>query len=214
MVESTKQTGLKTISEEHANRYIRTGDHLYAGLVRNKYKMPKKSSALCTIAFMQEVRDGTIYCPRWDVITALPKCFSLPPRNFILDKIVKFVDQQDQSVEVMPSVRRLIKKMKKRSPDAEWLVDLLGQWDPNDEIFSKNYVYVRPRPATAQTIELANDDDFYTDLPLLPCNVMRKTRRMRVPKSIRVKAALKALEARQQKLAAQHEVLLLALKSA
>ena len=97
----------------------------------------------------------------------------------------------------MDSVKKLLKMMRKRLPDAEWLVELLALWKPADEIFQKNYVYVRPRPATAMTVDLDNSDGFFENLPRLSAKEIKMTRRMRVPKRIRVKAALKALEARQ-----------------
>ena len=114
----------------------------------------------------------------------------------------------------MASVKKLLKKMKKRNPDAEWLCDLLALWKPSDEIFDKSYVYVRPRKATVASIVLDNADGFYTGLPILPASVQGKTRRMRVPKSIRIRSALGALEARQKTMAAQHAKFLKELQTA
>ena len=125
----------------------------------------------------------------------------MPPRTVLLQKCVDFVDSVDQTDAQMDSVKKLLKMITKRNPDAEWLCELLALWKPTDEIFNKSYVYVRPRPATAMQISIDNNDDFYTGLPLLPPNVVAKTRKMRVPKSIRVRSALEALEARQKKMA-------------
>ena len=192
MVESTKQT----ITTERVSQVIRTSAHMYEACLRNNYKMPKLTSSLVTMKFMQGVKAGTVWCPRISDCGSLPKCYSLPPRNILFQKCVDFVDSVDQTDEQMDSVKKLLAMMKKRQPDADWLCDLLALWKPTDEIFRKDYVYVRPRKATVAVVELDNADNFYDDLPLLPPNVVAKTRRMRVPKSIRVRAALSALEAR------------------
>ena len=93
MVESTNQK----ISQEKAGQFIRTSQHLYDACLRNNYKMPKLSSNLVTVKFMHGVRNGTIYCPRHSDCGNLPKCYSLPPRNILLQKCVDFVDSVDQA---------------------------------------------------------------------------------------------------------------------
>ena len=47
---------------------IRDKRDLWEGMVRNRYHLPALRSPLCTVAFMQEVRQGTVWCPRKDSI--------------------------------------------------------------------------------------------------------------------------------------------------
>lgn len=67
--------------------------------------------------------------------------------------------------------------------NVQWLVDLLGIFAPEDEIFKKSYKYVRPR----QDIELLldNEDGFFDDLPELDEKYVRKTKRLQMPKKVR-----------------------------
>ena len=77
--------------------------------------------------------------------------------------------------------------MKVHSPDIAWLIRWLGVINPNDEIFKKSYKFVRPKPELSESEDEAfpnNDDDFFKDLPPLDDKTIRKTNRLRIPKSL------------------------------
>ena len=77
--------------------------------------------------------------------------------------------------------------MKKHAPDIEWLIRWLGVIKPDDEIFKKSYQFVRPKAELSSSDDeafLHNEDNFFDDLPALDDKIIRKTNRLRVPKSL------------------------------
>ena len=62
---------------------------------------------------------------------------------------------------------RTVAKIKKKQPDTEWLLLLVGIFMPEDEIFRKSFKWVKPKREQEEEGEdmLSNDDGFYDDLP-------------------------------------------------
>ena len=79
----------------------------------------------------------------------------------------------------------LLDLMKTAPPDVAWLLKVVSKFCPDDEIFKKNYKYVKPKPI-ALVPNFSNDDGLFNDLPLLTEGEIRKTNRLRVPKATRI----------------------------
>ena len=68
-----------------------------------------------------------------------------------------------------------------RDANADWYVTLISIWNPECEIFRKDFVYVRERELAVEPL-IDNLDGLYDGLPLIDEKIMRKTNRMRLPK--------------------------------
>ena len=73
--------------------------------------------------------------------------------------------------------------LQKREANAQWLIDLLGIYAPDDEIFVRSYKYVRPREE--YDLYLDNEDGFFNNLMPLDEKYIRKHNRMQMPRKVR-----------------------------
>lgn len=91
----------------------------------------------------------------------------------------------------------------KRLADKDWLIKILYCIEPNNEIFSRVYVYKRPqRQPTAMNVPaIGNEDGFFDNLPEL--DQRRRGRQLRLPKSERQTLKLATLQAKQAAMEAQ-----------
>jgi len=55
-------------------------------------------------------------------------------------------------------------EMRKRKPNAQWLVTIISIWEPTNAIFAKDYRYVKPKKSCADML-LDNNDGFFSNLP-------------------------------------------------
>ena len=75
------------LSREQVRALITDRETYYDGMLRNGWKLPKKSQSICTLDFMQRVRSGEIFCPRAHQIKAPAICLTPPPKADLIDKI-------------------------------------------------------------------------------------------------------------------------------
>ena len=61
--------------------------------------------------------------------------------------------------------RRTLALVKKKNPDTEWLLLLMGLFMSDDEIFYKSYKWVKPKQDEEDEAYLSNDDNFFSGLP-------------------------------------------------
>ena len=84
----------------------------------------------------------------------------------------------------MAPIRKLVKILRKKSGNKEWLLRVLHHLEPQHPVFAKGYRYVRPvnklNPDRLEVFQ--NHDGFYDDLPPLLPHELRK-RQMRLSKS-------------------------------
>ena len=57
---------------EHVDTLVRTKKHFYKALEANGWFLPKFSSSIVTLEFLQEVRNGEVWCPKLVEIKFLP----------------------------------------------------------------------------------------------------------------------------------------------
>ena len=88
-----------------------------------------------------------------------------------------------------------------KPPNIEWIVNMIGHLEPENEIFQKNYVppakVVVQRPSMQYKFD--NEDGFFDDLPQLPGNRMNG-RALAVPKIAQMQFKLRRLQEMQQAL--------------
>jgi hypothetical protein len=68
------------IAQSDVDKLIRAKKDMYDAMLRNHWHLPSARQRICTQAFMQEVRDGTVWCPKKDLIKA-HTCAQAPTRR-------------------------------------------------------------------------------------------------------------------------------------
>ena len=103
-------------------------------------------------------------------------------------------------------VHRLIGSLRLRPANVDWYIVLLSYFKGDDEIFHKNYRYVREVEVPLEPT-INNSDGLFTNLPLLTEQEIRGSNRMRLPKELNLQTKLAKLDHRQQKMNAYREEL-------
>ena len=78
--------GKKQISVAQAESLIRSKSNYYKALVALGFFLPSEKSAMCTLAWLKEVRKGSCYCPRVEELKMRPRLS--PPSVEELRKII------------------------------------------------------------------------------------------------------------------------------
>ena len=109
------------------------------------------------------------------------------------------------------ALRKTVELMKVHPPDTAWLIRWLGVMNPADEIFHKSYKYKRPKIEVDSSSEeefCLNNDNFFTDLPILDDKTIRTTNRIRVPKKVMLKRRIKQARATAERARVREEHLI------
>lgn len=193
-----------SISRQEASKLVRSRQDYHLAMRKAGYRMPKLSSRICTMKFMEKGRKGFFFIPKKEQCANVPECYSWPSKEFLISKLQKSTsafntETSDQAQ--LEAFKRTVALMKKREPDTEWLLVLVGMLYPGDEIFTKSYKWKKPKPVVESDDEdyLSNEDGFYDNLPQLDDKTIKKTNRMAISKRARIKKQLKAVKARQER---------------
>lgn len=139
-------------------------------MLRNGWILPAEKQSLCTLDFMQRVRSGEIFCPHVNLIKKPPVCVTPPPKEVLIEKIMDATEKRESRGEAIDKLQELLARLiGNKSADTPFLVQVLHLVNDEDEIFHRNYVYVRKQKVKPQ-IDLpliSNEDGFYSDLPVL-----------------------------------------------
>ena len=157
-------------------------------MVRNKYAMPDLKQPICTIKWMQSVRDGLYWCPRGEL--AVLQIASAPTKQQLAEILMAAVDvfsdapvQEIMGVHDLDAMVRTAELVLLRPPNADWTINVVGLLNPRHPIFSKRYVAPKPVVNRAvHAVEYDNGDEFFDDLPDLTPAQMR-ARALPLPKS-------------------------------
>ena len=203
MVENQQQQA-PDITYDEMSKFVRRREHLHEALGRDGWKLPSKHAAICTTEWMLRVRNQEIFCVRSaDVQNGSPVCFTPPPRKMLQEKLERIVVELEAgnhlNADSIPKIHKLIGSLRLRSANVEWYVLLIGYFNPNDEIFRKDYKYVRQHVVPLEPT-IGNNDGLFNSLPPLSEKEMRSTNRMRMPKELNLQVKMAKLDRRQQQM--------------
>ena len=75
------------VTQEQMSMYVRNKPKFYEAMGRHGYELPSMNSALCSLEWLQGVREDIFFCPyRWDS-EIRRTCYSLPPKSVLLKKL-------------------------------------------------------------------------------------------------------------------------------
>ena len=152
---------------------VRDAKGLYQAMVDNSYIMPKFKSSICTMDFMYEMQTNKIFSLKWETYKQPRKVQRPPQIESIMEKLNTAIEVEAcvniQGVRAQ-QLLGLQEHLKKRAADKEWLLVLLYNFRPNDEIFQKGYAYFRPTKKSNRNeiAVLPAPNDFYEGLAQLP----------------------------------------------
>ena len=71
-----------TVSQ--AQSFIKSRKHMYDSMIRNRFYLPSFKSPAITQEYMQLVRSGEYWCPKFDEVKLLP-CPNPPTKDYLID---------------------------------------------------------------------------------------------------------------------------------
>ena len=140
------------LSREEVAAVVRDRRTFYDAMLRHGYLLPDEKQSLCSLEFMEKVRAGVIFCPRVENVKCPPVCRTPPPKAILVDKIDIACAELYKRGEDTSALERLLERMippAKKQADTAFLVQVLHLANPADEVFARDYVYVRPQPIQA-----------------------------------------------------------------
>ena len=185
------------LSREQVASVIRDKETYYDGMLRNGWLLPAKKQSIVTLEFMQRVRAGEIYCPRVSEVTKPAVCLTPPPKEQLIMKILNATEEYSSRGENVNKLQELLGLlMSKKTADTGFLVQVLHLVNENDEIFRRDYVYMKPRRAKAvAALPLVdNFDGFYDNLPMLSEKARNGKGQLRMTKAQRAAMKLQVFE--------------------
>ena len=108
---------------------IRSKDHYHEALVRSGIHLPAPKSSACTLRYLEKVKNGSYWCPKTDQIRL--KACPRPPKLQILIQLLNEVADED-GIEFGFNASH--------TPEAKWIIEVLGTLRPDCYIFDKGYV--------------------------------------------------------------------------
>ena len=146
------------ISLEEAKAKVPDKKALYEALLRNGYFMPPYSNRIITIQYMEKVKSGEVYVPKYDIVRLRP-CPNPPVKKRVFDEILK----------EMTRVGLKFGLKNEGYASTDWLLAILSTCNQEHEFFWKSYTpssedskYSRVKRQT----DCSNADGFYDGLPV------------------------------------------------
>jgi hypothetical protein len=100
-----------TLTIEQAKELVKTRDHLYKAMLRNGWYLPSLKSSIITQDYMNDVREGKFWCPKYKDLKTLP-CPDPPGKEFLLDEVVKITTEKNLDIGAHLA----------KVPDRNWLI--------------------------------------------------------------------------------------------
>jgi hypothetical protein len=163
---STTQEESKTLSAEEAKLYVGTKTDYYNAMLLNDYFMMTLKSSGCTIAYMDSVRAGKFWVPKFTTLK-MRGCPYAPTKEHFYQEIISILKERNLDYGVKSH----------QACDAFFLQVCLSTLNPKHRYFAKDFLpkVLESKHARPPTTVVDNSDDFYTGLPTKKINTKLKT---------------------------------------
>ena len=98
-------------------------------MLRNGFYLPKLKSSMVTGEYMEKVREGVIWCPKYKDVRLRP-CPDPPTKETLMNILA----------ELTTKFKLDFGAKEYATPDKEWLLICISSKDPDNSIFSKSYM--------------------------------------------------------------------------
>lgn len=112
------------LSVDEASMFVASVGSYYEAMTRNRWYLPSRKSSIVTVKYLDAVRKGNLWCPKYSDIKTLP-CPTPPKKEKLIDIVSKL--PQLKEVQLGFDVTH--------TPDKKWLIDMIATCDPDNEIF-------------------------------------------------------------------------------
>ena len=129
------------ISQDQANKLIKTKAHLYKAFVRNGTFLPtNRDNAFISKKMLQEMYTGKCHCPKYADMKFLP-CSDPPSASFLRDELAKLIEENGgfDNEEQAKQWKRLAKHIQRNVPERQWTLGMLATIVPGHDVFKKDY---------------------------------------------------------------------------
>jgi len=126
-------------------------EHYHECLLRAGFYMPALKSSLCTVEYMQNVREGKLFCLKSDLVR-YKACPRPPPFKVLLELLLQAAREERLNLGIEPN----------REPDQRWVLDMLSTLRPGLYIFDKGYVPALADREVPEAQQVDNSDGFWT----------------------------------------------------
>ena len=120
---------MKSHSMEEVKNIIGNKADLYDAAIRNGLYLPKFKSSIITEEYITNVINGKVYCPKFSDIKLVP--WPRPPEKEVMLKDIK---------KHFASMQKTTGIDETHVPDKNWMVTVLGTFNPQLSYFKKGYV--------------------------------------------------------------------------
>jgi hypothetical protein len=142
---------------------VRTRLDLWQAMHRSGWYLPPLGAAV-TLSYMQAVRAGQVWCPRYEHVR-MRCCLVPPPTKKIMDWVQEALRLQSHYHPQRPQKHGFGER---KLPDKQWALHALATLEPHHRIFGKGYVREpaplgdQPRPSEPM---VDNADGLFDGLP-------------------------------------------------
>lgn len=175
----------------------------HEALQRNGYCVPALNQPICTLAFMQEIRQHITFTPRYQDLVIRP-CPRPPTKQTLTVALIQVIEGglPNLAEQQRPPYAQLLKHLRARSADKEYLLRVLSTLTRGEHMFfDKAYL---PPPRQKRQILINNDDNFFSGLPQSRSKAKRDN--LRVLLSEEQRALLKLAQAQEAAKASQERL--------
>ena len=86
-----------TLTIEEAKSTVKTKEQTFNAMVRNRWFLPKLKSSIVTQDYIKGVREGKLWCPKYDHLKPLP-CPDPPSKEILMEEVVKFTAEKELDI--------------------------------------------------------------------------------------------------------------------
>ena len=126
-------------------------DSLYEMMLRNQFYLPSKKCAFVTTEYLIAVKDLKIKVPRY--LEVKMRACPVPPKKASLKKILEEIENLHGFNFGIPTDGPY--------PNTAWMINIISTYNPNHEIFRKDY---KPQERKPDRV-LNNEGNFFGGLP-------------------------------------------------
>ena len=138
------------ISRQQAELFVNSRETMLSAMLRKGWVMPKLGQPLCTMKFMEAVREGSVWCPKREDIDRPVVVVTPPPQDVLSQEIVLILEEgmrqkaTDSLFNPKP-VQNLVDLLRKKKADTQWLLEVLYVLNRNHGVFAPDSLYIKPR---------------------------------------------------------------------
>ena len=132
------------ISSQQQCQLIKQKSDYYKALERNGYRLPSIKHNIVTNEFLIGVRNGSIYCPKYDDLVLRP-CPDPPTHTVVRDELVATLSRGAQAYPVGQKEKFInLATNLARKANRDWMLEVLSTITRGDHAFyRKDYVAER-----------------------------------------------------------------------